>query len=498
MTRVWTSGSVLLALGAFLAVAYTGLVYLVYPGYIDHGEPSVLLLGWRLLDGHQVYPDFEAAERTVNVYGPYSYLVHLPALLAFGDSVLVGKLTSIVTALLFCLSPILLFRGRALWVRALGVTFLSALVLVHTPAPIWNRPDIFMATCVLLAVAFARWGEGRDPLFHDQAWWATVGIGICAGLAMGFKIHAAVFVAPVALFHVWGRDFRHWIALPAVMVGVGLLPFAFDVFSLSGLTAWFGLLASKPFDPGMGMDYLRYNAVSLVLVGAASVLYLFGNGAEKDGWALPLYLLAILGVMALVVIPAAKPGAGWYYLLPFSALVLDVTERLVWRKRPAIWALGLSVIGIIGLLVTAVPIQKRFHLSLDVPLSERVAAELASIMADHIGATIEMGLGEDALQGYHNSWQRSRLVLAGHPYSLDAAIMTEVSQFGVTMPPAALAKLAACDPDIWLIPSGEEPFSLIGYYGNPVFTDTWRTAFRTAYQRLESRTFFDVWRCKPQ
>jgi len=32
-------------------LAWIGGSYLLYPGYLDHGEPSITVMSWRLLDG---------------------------------------------------------------------------------------------------------------------------------------------------------------------------------------------------------------------------------------------------------------------------------------------------------------------------------------------------------------------------------------------------------------------------------------------------------------
>jgi hypothetical protein len=47
-----------------------------------------------------------------------------------------------------------------------------------------------------------------------------------------------------------------------------------------------------------------------------------------------------------------------------------------------------------------------------------------------------------------------------------------------------------------LVPKGELPFALIGYYGNRVFDDTFRNTFLGNYEKRKRFTYFDAWVCK--
>lgn len=69
--------------------------YLFCPGYVDTGEPNIVALAWRLLDGNLVYLPIDDAARITNIYGPYLYLIHAAVLGLFGGSVMIGKLPGI-------------------------------------------------------------------------------------------------------------------------------------------------------------------------------------------------------------------------------------------------------------------------------------------------------------------------------------------------------------------------------------------------------------------
>ncbi len=106
-----------------------------------------------------------------------------------------------------------------------------------------------------------------------------------------------------------------------------------------------------------------------------------------------------------------------------------------------------------------------------------------------------MGTG-DTLDGYRNTLYKPLLVFAGHPYTLDVGVMIETSKLGIKLPKEAVTRLENCYTDIWLVPAGERPFEMIGYYGNPVFDPSFRAAFIGHYKKLKSFNYFDVWACK--
>jgi len=64
------------------------------------------------------------------------------------------------------------------------------------------------------------------------------------------------------------------------------------------------------------------------------------------------------------------------------------------------------------------------------------------------------------------------------------------------LPGATLAMIRGCSTERRLIPKGERPFALVGYYGNPVFNPAFVDAFEASYGKAKSSTFFDVWACK--
>jgi hypothetical protein len=114
---------------------------------------------------------------------------------------------------------------------------------------------------------------------------------------------------------------------------------------------------------------------------------------------------------------------------------------------------------------------------------------------DNLGKSIEIGIGESN-ESYRRTYQRTRLVFNGHPYSLDTSILLDTTAWGIEITSATRALIENCKTDIWLIPVGERPFAWIGYYGKDVYDQAFRDSFNSTYIKSESRKYFDIYRCR--
>ena len=172
---------------ALADVFWLATTYLVYPGYLDHGEPSVTLISWRLLDGLPAFLGFDEPALVSNVYGPLTYAVHAVSFWLIGPSVLAGKMMSFLAAGLIPVLVFLSHRQRGFEAAAFGALLAAALVLFHVPFSLWNRPDSFMALLVVVAVWAANTTDPKKP-----EWVKSAVIAVAAGLAVGMKLHAGV------------------------------------------------------------------------------------------------------------------------------------------------------------------------------------------------------------------------------------------------------------------------------------------------------------------
>lgn len=485
--RLWVLGAI--AVLSFIDVSAFAISYLVYPGYLDNGEPVIAMTSWRLLDGFPAYPAFDGPDLTSNVYGPITYLTHAVSFLLAGPGVATSKAAGIVAVTSI---PVIVFftqRRHGLPWASTAVILAAGFILLGLPTSIWNRPDPFLAFLVAVSVWAMNASEKGRP-----EWGKSVLIGLCGGLAAGFKLFAGVYFLPVVLLHCWGRGFKTFWLISAVGAFAIVAPFAFDPFSLANFAAWFPLMAAKNSEILLATKVYRY-----LLFYLAPVLFFLAAIRWSDQ---PLekaetaYFGAFIFSVLIVLIPAIKPGAGWYYFFPFLAIVIDMIVRYstsVIRNRTVV--LGGAGVLAAALLIMSVPIQKRFQRALHWDEARQITAEINEVMAAYPGKTIQMGTGK-SIAGYNNTFYKPLLVFAGHPYTLDVAIIMETSFLGIPLSEAAIDRIENCHTYAWLVPKGEKPFSMIGYYGNPVFDDSFIATFRRRYEKRKSFTYFDVWACR--
>ncbi len=495
-----SSGSVVdrllmtLACAAVLYVVAMVAVYGIYPGYLDHGEPIVAAAAYRMLDGAMVYPPFDGPNFTSNIYGPYSYLANGLGMAVFGGGSLTGKLAGLLALLTAVLTVWGTYRENGLRTLATALLLISGFAVLMVPYSIWNRPDPFLLAVAALAVLASQWS------FPRTRWVVWLLVGVLGGIACGMKLYGPLFVAPVG-FYVALRDrsiLSLFIMSAAGIVAI-LLPFALPVFPLENYLEWFGIVAQKPTDGEMVFKALRYGAFFFL----PALALLVGRFAAANGPAAALrepdtaYAGAAVVGMLICGYAASKPGAGMYYLLPFAPLSIDMAVRfmnVVPRKflRPA--AIFIGILTVV-MLVTAVPVQKRIFRALEWDRTQAIENDLYSIMSRYPDRKIQMAVG-DSIAGYHDTLQKTELVYSGNPYTVDFGVMAETSYLGIRLPDALVENIAGCTTDIWLVPKGERPLAIVGYYGNKVVDDSFRDAFFEAFAKSESSVYFDLWVCR--
>ncbi len=485
--RLWLLGAV--AVLCFADVAAVTIGYLVYPGYLDHGEPSVALISWRLLEGFPAYPAFDEPDRTTNLYGPVTYLIHAASYFLAGPGIPVSKAAGLAAALMI---PAVVFATHRRWgaYTAATASILGAgFIVLGLPMTIWNRPEPLLALFVALAVWAMNASREGEP-----EWGKSAIIAVCGGLAVGLKIHAGIYFVPLVLYHSWGRGSGTFLFICFVGAVTAVAPFAWEIFSLSNFLTWFPHMAGKPTDLSMLTKILRYSVFYLAPVLFFLAARKWRNGAL--GTVENVYFGSFIVCVLLSLVPAAKPGAGWYYLFPFLALSVDMILRFsgaVTINRWPVWA-GVGVVAA-AMFIVSVPIQKRFFRALHWQKADDITADIDAILKSYPGKTIQMGMG-DSIAGYNNTLFKPLLVFAGHPHTLDIGIAIETSKLGIPLPQGTLDRIENCHTDAWLIPTGEKPFSMIGYYRNPVFGDSFRSAFHRVYTLQKRFQFFDVWTCR--
>lgn len=487
--RVW----ILFAVAGLLFINLAWVIgsYLIYPGYLDHGEPSVALISWRLLDGFPAYPGFEEPGMVSNVYGPLTYVMHAVSFGLFGPSVMSGKAASLLAALLIPVFIFLSQRMKGFEAAFIGAILATGLVALHIPYSIWNRPDSFIALLVVLGVWVANESNPEGP-----EWGKSLVIAILGGLAVGFKLHAGIYFAPIVIFHCLNenRGIKVFVAMSAVGMAVVLLPFAFSAFSISSFILWIVRHVDKDNPATTVIRVVRYGLIYL----APLVFFLAARRWPKKRAGLPekAYFWVFMASLLAVTYPASKIGAGVHYFFPFLAIFVDQILRHARRVRKyqnKVMA-GIGVLAAV-ILILGVPVQKRFYRALHWEKIASIQSEIRAIMAKNPDKTIEMGVGQNTAT-YPRTFNKTLLVLDGHPYTIDAAPAMEMTMMKIPLNDDLLSLLRGCSTDLWLIPKGEKPFVMTGYYGVPTVGQAFIDTFNASYAKVESLDHFDVWGCR--
>lgn len=475
----------------FFNVVLVAASYLIYPGYLDHGEPGMALIAWRLLDGIPAYLGFDSPFLVSNVYGPLTYSSQALSFWLFGSTILSGKVMSFLAAAFIPIFVFLSHRHRGFEAAAAGAILASALMLFLIPFSIWTRPESLMALLGVIAVWAANASDSKKP-----EWGKSAVIAVAASLAVGMKLHAGIYFAPVVIFHCMNenRGFKTFAAMAVVGSIMVMLPFAFSIFPISEFWTWIFHHLKKDSPSQFVFKYVRYGFI----YASAALFYLAASrwSGKSHSLAEKVYFGLFLACLIATLFPATKVGAGTYYFYPFLAILLDQILRhavLVKKRKEVVW--GLFGVLTVTLLITSIPTQKRFFRALHWQEIAAVQSDIRAIMAAYPDRTIEMGVGQD-VRTYPRTFYRTLLVMAGHPYTIDAAPAMEMNMWKIPLTDDLLSMIRGCNTDIWLIPKDEKPFQMTGYYGAPTLDQAFGNTFLASYTKLNSFDYFDVWACQ--
>jgi hypothetical protein len=465
-------------LGAVLALIWLAgqsAAYLVSGVYLDHIEGNVAISGWQYLHGVPLYDLLDGLPRQASYYGPWAYLTPAAGLLLFGGSVGASKALAFV-----CLPLAIVIMAWHLRLtssgadRMRGLLILAAGLLFFSRETIWMRPDPFEMLFMSIAVASA--GGRRGPL----------AVGVCAGLIVNFKVHAFLYLLPVVV-DVLSR--RGWSALLTMGVAsflVFLLPFLLPGISL---TAYLEPLLHQLGHRAHSWDGFRDGAI---LVAAPGIFILLALG--KSAWRAQthdrVYALSVLATIILLLYPSTFPGAGPYHYLPFVPVLAEAFARL--RSRDLFAEIAPFVLLFAAISEAAINVERLRYSAPFAAMADE--ALLLARAAD--GNTIQVGYG-DSHQSYQASQlERTVMTLHGYPSPIDAQLLMELDFIGVDGVTRWLPDLERCRAERWLLPKGERPFAIDGYYNNrPLFTDEFRRVFADRYRLISSSAHFDVWAC---
>jgi hypothetical protein len=471
--------------------------YLFLDGFAGEVEPVVSSLSWMVNHGHALYNDFGAAERYSVLYGPAVFLTNGLFLEILGPSLVSAKVASLLGVLgsLVFLYAALARRSRdfpALVVVALAVLYYwsqgFAVYLV--------RPDALLVFAVGLGIFAA---VRLRPLL------AVATVAAALGFALNLKVHAVVYFLPVLVLLVHRLGWRAlWLAGSGA-VFVTAAPFLFHPqVSIVNYLGWL----RNAVGHGLTADTLTATlGFALFLVLPLLVLrYVCGPASLAGPGSRPL-AAGLLPTFVLVLVLAAKPGAGLVHLLPLVPSTLYLVGRMIqdgWPDQPALRSAlvrqplrqGLVVAAVLTVLVSGAVNEYRAVKLLDWQLSEApdLAADVKDVMARYPALTMAMACGgEDA--SFRHTWLRPLLVFANQPVLIDPVAVMDCRLSGKDLAEDTYAALADGTIKMWLVPRSKRPFLKKNWYKphDPVFSSRFMEHFEAYYAPRASSRYFDLW-----
>jgi hypothetical protein len=486
---------------AVLGHVYFATAYLYSPNFSDHIEPNTAIVAWLYANGGQIYHPVDAAERYAFLYGPLAYMATGSVYQLFGASTLTAKLAGFMCLLLTMVTLGLVAR-RAFpqrWYPCLIILgYFSLLALFFKNHSFWSKPDPFMVAAASLALLACL-------LENKRRGWLLLGVAV--GLAVNAKITGVIYFLPFAAW-IYARDgFRSVPIAAGAAALVAVLPFLFPAYiSLPNYMAWLQSAGGH----GLSKVLLVQNGLFILFACIPLLAFMLWQRvtAASDQWLVRHKLVAAASVLAalLVLIAASKPGSGAHHFLPFlPALAFLTASAVVTVRRDSgstaqsayiFWA-PLTAMFIAASVKTAFAVYYGLRVVSSQVAGEELVQDIDTVIAAYPDRNIHMGSGDGTKPTL--TFVRNHLVYAGNPYLLDSAALMDFQFSGLEIPPATLASLLNDKTAVWLIPQGQEPFTIVNWYyrhdvdGGFLFSEEFRRAFRQGFRKQASTSYYDIY-----
>jgi len=444
----------------------TGIIYLFYPNFLNHIEPTVATLGFALKKGEPVYPI------PVGSY-PYNGILYGPALFeiqmifqSLGASILIGsKLPGLIA---FAISSFILLKIRKDWVYRGYLLYLFSFGLML----FWNRADVFL----LLIVAITLFINNR---FAQNKYISFI-TGIFGGMASALKMHglAYVFAAYLATTHknISLKDIILFFISCIISFFCFFLP---ENVSFGGFWAYFNSALTQH-----GLSFYLWLKSFIYLIFLAFPFIIIRG--IKNLPVLNIFLLIMIEF--LITIVASKHGNGFYHLLPLipiNAFIMLDTERIKDKKYNLLPILYTCLI-----IVSFITVVSDFILPMGKSWQRFDDAKKEVVGISKKSPDIIMGVTDE--HGYPYSFLRALL----KERQIDYASFMDQQISGIK-DNALVENLKNCNICCILMPNKGEAFTLKNYYtSKPLFSDKVRHVFKERFFLSEKGRHYSVYKCK--
>ncbi|MDI1347756.1 hypothetical protein [Aquabacterium sp.] len=460
------------------AVTLHALAYLFYPTFQDHVEATVASLGLQWLQGGEIYPPLDTHHVNGLLYGPALAEVNALGMRIWPSPIEGAKLPGVLgflaaLALSLRLLPHPSARLMLLWAAPFGL-FLF-----------FNRAEPFLLLCTVLAL----WVAHRIR----PSWLQWGAMGCLMGLASGFKLHGAAYVA-MAWVAVAGVSALHVKALVTVAMAAALtflLLFAPAGVGLAGFFHYLQLAGKHGLVARMvGENLLYVLALWLPLLGWR---FSRANTAQRHDEHSATTWLAVLLLQLLLALVAAKRGAGLHHLIPLvpvNAWLLQAAMRTEDARRTGAWLVHAMAISF-ALTAGWKSAHESQHMAQTWHARASARAELQQLGTAYPGLVLASGstTAGDALTHLRPLLQAQGVPQIDYPAWLDL-------QLSGTSTRPVLEALTRCHIPHLAVARGEMPFRMVSSYTQrALFDEDIQKAVDARYVLVERHAWFDVLRC---
>lgn len=472
-----------------LLLVLIGGVYLFLPILYEETETAIASISAIMMTGRPVYHSPDAAQRYIQVYGPATYLAHVPFYLVFGTTLFSFKLLGVLASIVSFFGIYRICRRYAPAGTALvGLGAASTVLFRYLGVGFWGRIDPLILCVVVLCI----W-----TLVEAPTWAAVVTNAVGFAIVPNLKLSGGAYLLPILGFMVMRKGWRTASITLLAAAFLFPLPFALPEVSLPNYV----LELKAVGEHGLNLDFfLRNVQYTIILLLPILVTLRSGSSAPRPSRDQKIYLGILVFAMALSAVAGSKNGAGSYHLIPY---IVPIVHLYFWMRSDDLSSsfaqpfARLAVPWVLAMLAfSAVHLKDLFGVLSFSPNGRPIIAEIRRDEASYKGRALEVGFGADFLD------RRMEYVFVppfdGEPYTFSATSVKDLQLGGVAMSPATLRYIETCGTQVWLIPKGDAPFTATNtYYDSyhPAFEEPFRRAFLAHYRKTGSGERFDIWSC---
>ena len=492
-----------LPVAAGIAIASYVLIVIFYissPAVFDHGEIMVPAWSWMFATGHPLYDKIDDASRYSTIYGPDGTIFFAWAMQLLGPSMFSCKLAAGLAGMGSCLLAFAAYAKKFDIRRALlGTGLVCLLYLAFAFQSFMTKGDPFL----FFFAALALWA-----VFATGPITAGILLALAMGVEVNLKLHAPLYILPVLVLY-WRQHGLNRAVLACAGAGlVALLPFLhpqvsfFDWLDGVRLEGGVGLGLSETMANVQWFGFLWLPFPTLFFICYQRNPAAFTNAFRKHR----PFLITLFVAMLLTGFVGSKGASGPAHFAPFLPLLvyafcLFLSRDIFSGKTEATFSgqaaqACLAAFAAVAIFLAAHQ-QYRFLTAMNTlnQNTEVVDADVTAIIKAFPGKTICMGYGSN--QTFFLSQQLLPLLFAGNPLYFEFSAMQAFHEKGLSSKGREVIskKLA----DIWLIPHGDQPFTVRSFYQPypPLFDDDFRASFAANYKLVGSSHFFDIYQSKP-